>query len=57
MENRKSGGEGFCAFGANHKSYPGAHVNTRLTLAEENSILTTPSPWSQTPCIGPVSGH
>ncbi|HSX38599.1 MAG TPA: phytanoyl-CoA dioxygenase family protein [Chlamydiales bacterium] len=57
IASRKTLLTGFCAFGANHKSYPGAHVNTRLTLVEENSIFTTPAPWSQTPCICPAIGH
>ncbi len=48
---------GFCAFGANHKSYPGAHVNARLTLTEEGNIAMEPAPWSQTPCTGPSIGH
>lgn len=48
---------GFCAYGANHRPYPGAHVNARLTLTDEGEILTEPSPWSQTPCMGPIAGH
>ncbi len=55
--SRKTLLTGFCAFGANHKSYPGAHVNARLTLSEEGNIVTAPTPWSQTPCTGPGFGH
>ena len=55
--SRKTLLTGFCAFGANHKSYPGAHVNTRLTLVDGNAILITPAPWSQTPCVEPAAGH
>lgn len=55
--SRKTLLTGFCAFGANYKSYPGAHVNTRLTLVEGNEILATPAPWSDTPCIVPAAGH
>lgn len=38
---------GFCAFGANHRTYPGAHVNTRITLTEEGNSAITAAPWSQ----------
>jgi ectoine hydroxylase-related dioxygenase (phytanoyl-CoA dioxygenase family) len=38
---------GFCAFGANHRTYPGACVNTRITLTEEGNSVITLSPWSQ----------
>ena len=48
---------GFCAFGANHKKYPGADVNMRLTRKEDGTIVITPSPWSQTPHSEPISGH
>jgi hypothetical protein len=56
-ESRKTLLTGFCAFGANHKSYPGAHINTRLTLMEDSSIAAQPTPWSQTPCIEQLTGH
>jgi ectoine hydroxylase-related dioxygenase (phytanoyl-CoA dioxygenase family) len=55
--SRKTLLTGFCAFGANHKSYPGADVNTHLTLTEEGTITTEPAPWKQTPNNGPTSGH
>lgn len=57
LDSRKTLLTGFCAFGANHKSYPGAHVNARLTLNNDGEIVATPAPWSQTPCIGPAAGH
>lgn len=37
---------GFCAFGANHKAYPGTDVNIRLTLQQDGSIAHQASPWS-----------
>ncbi len=40
---------GFCAFGANHKSYPGADVNIHLTLMEDGTIIAKPAPWQQIP--------
>lgn len=47
---------GFCAFGANHKAYPGAHVNAHIIL-RGNEIMTIPSPWSKDACIGPGTNH
>jgi hypothetical protein len=41
---------GFCAFGANHKPYPGVDVNVRVTLGEGGAIAEGAAPWSQTPC-------
>ncbi len=55
--SRKTLLTGFCAFGANHRAYPGAHVNTRVTLTDNGSISTTPSPWSEGPCSGSTAGH
>ncbi len=48
---------GFCAFGANHKPYPGAHVNTRFTLTREGKISMTAAPWSQGVSLGSGVGH
>jgi ectoine hydroxylase-related dioxygenase (phytanoyl-CoA dioxygenase family) len=48
---------GFCAFGANHKPYPGACVNIRLTLGKEGELIMTPAPWSQEPCVDSMTGH
>ncbi|MGL5263965.1 MAG: phytanoyl-CoA dioxygenase family protein [Candidatus Rhabdochlamydia sp.] len=48
--NRKTLLTGFCAFGANHKAYPGSDANTRLTLIKDGSIATQLSPWSQIIC-------
>lgn len=36
---------GFCAFGANHRPYPGADVNRRF-IREHNSIRIEHSPWN-----------
>jgi hypothetical protein len=37
---------GFCAYGANHKAYPGAMVNTTWKLSSEEGILERGvSPW------------
>jgi hypothetical protein len=55
--SRKTLLTGFCAFGANHKAYPGAHVNTRLKLTETGAIEITNSPWSKDIFIGPSKGH
>jgi len=55
--SRKTLLTGFCAFGANHRPYPGAHVNTRCMLTEEGKISMTASPWSQGPFLGSGAGH
>lgn len=55
--SRKTLLTGFCAYGANHKAYPGACVNTRLTLTEEGEINLSLSPWSQEISNGPIAGH
>jgi hypothetical protein len=55
--SRKTLLTGFCAFGANHKPYPGAHVNARLRLTEEGKIETPAAPWSPTPFVGIGAGH
>lgn len=44
--SRKTLLTGFCAFGANHKAYPGSDANTRLTLMKDGSIAMQPSPWN-----------
>jgi len=38
---------GFCAFGANHKAYPGAEVNVKSSLTSEGEIVNEYSPWHQ----------
>lgn len=55
--SRKTLLTGFCAFGANHKPYPGAYVNTRFTLTEKGQILMSTSPWSQGQLLGSSVGH
>jgi len=55
--SRKTLLTGFCAFGANHRSYPGADVNRHLTLQESQEIMMTMSPWEQEPCAGTMAGH
>ncbi|MES2199040.1 MAG: phytanoyl-CoA dioxygenase family protein [Chlamydiota bacterium] len=45
--SRKTLLTGFAAFGANHKSYPGADVNVHLTLMEDGTIVAEPSPWQK----------
>lgn len=44
--SRKTLLTGFCAFGANHKAYPGAAINTRISLKEDDTIEMKNSPWS-----------
>jgi hypothetical protein len=39
---------GFCAYGANHKTYPGAHVNVHVKLMENGSVAYFPLAWNQT---------
>lgn len=56
-ESRKTLLTGFCAYGANHKAYPGAYVNTRFTLTEEGKILNTTAPWYEGPALGSGAGH
>jgi ectoine hydroxylase-related dioxygenase (phytanoyl-CoA dioxygenase family) len=48
---------GFCAFGANHKAYPGAQVNTHLRWTEAGNIEITKSAWSEEAIAGSGSGH
>lgn len=48
---------GFCAYGANHCTYPGADVNVRFTMKEDGSVETTSSPWAKKPYTGPGFGH
>jgi|GEM_PF-2086153 hypothetical protein len=55
--SRKTILTGFCAFGANHKPYPGAYVNTRFTLTEKGQISMSASPWSQGQSLGSGVGH
>lgn len=38
---------GYCAYGANHKQYPGAAVNTHITQQSDGSFVLQPAPWSQ----------
>lgn len=45
--SRKTLLTGFCAFGANHKAYPGALVNKRIRLTKEEGIEITDAPWAQ----------
>lgn len=56
-ESRKTLLTGFCAFGANHKPYPGACVNTRLTLQENGDIAITEAPWIRISYDKPLVGH
>lgn len=56
-DSRKTLLTGFCAFGANHKPYPGTQVNTRFTLTEEGKILMSTCPWSEGSFLGPGTGH
>ncbi len=55
--SRKTLLTGFCAFGANHKTYPGAHVNTRFTLTERGEISMSASPWHQALLPASDAGH
>lgn len=48
---------GFCAFGANHKPYPGADVNVHLTLTDRGEIGMETSPWSQELITKQMEGH
>ena len=56
-DSRKMLLAGFCAFGANHKAYPGAHVNAHILLGDDNKITTIPSPWSKEPSVIPGVNH
>jgi hypothetical protein len=55
--SRKTLLTGFCAFGANHKAYPGAFVNTHFSLTNEDEISMTACPWSEDSFLGPAVGH
>lgn len=55
--SRKTLLTGFCAFGANHKPYPGAYVNMRFTLTEEGEISMSTSSWKQDSFLGSGVGH
>ncbi|MBS0627811.1 MAG: phytanoyl-CoA dioxygenase family protein [Verrucomicrobia bacterium] len=55
--SRKTLLTGFCAFGANHQTYPGAHVNTRITLTKNDTINFTEAPWSKDSFTTPFNGH
>lgn len=57
VASRKTLLTGFCAFGANHKPYPGACVNTRLKLNAAGAIEITNAPWSEEVMAGPGAGH
>jgi ectoine hydroxylase-related dioxygenase (phytanoyl-CoA dioxygenase family) len=56
QESRKTLLTGFCAYGANHKAYPGAQVNTHLVLSDEK-ITIAPAPWSKDNWAGSGIGH
>lgn len=45
--SRKTILTGFCAFGANHKQYPGGAVNMRCTLAKGGTIAMEYAPWAE----------
>lgn len=48
LQARRTLLSGFCAFGANHKAYPGAFVNMRFTLTGEGEVINVdPAPWQQ----------
>ena len=50
---------GFCAFGTNHRTYPGAFVNIRYTLLNDE-IISSKAPWHEEELIesqGPFSSH
>lgn len=55
--SRKTLLTGFCAYGANHKAYPGTHINARVRCKEGEEIAISGAPWSQGPCSAPLSGH
>ncbi len=55
--SRKTLLTGFCAYGANHKAYPGAYVNTRIKLTEAGTLEITNSPWSKESIVGSGKGH
>lgn len=55
--SRKTLLTGFCAYGANHKPYPGASLNTRLTLTEQGTISISDAPWSEGSFHGLGAGH
>ena len=39
---------GYCAFGANHKPYPGANVSMRVYKDKlDGSIKIEPAPWKE----------
>ena len=46
---------GFCAYEANHKAYPGSHVNYCFSIDSENTITKQLSPWANTKIKG--DGH
>ncbi len=47
--SRKTLLTGFCAFGANHKSYPGACINMRILRNDHDVITMEPAPWHLPP--------
>ncbi|MCX5921753.1 MAG: phytanoyl-CoA dioxygenase family protein [Candidatus Dependentiae bacterium] len=53
--SRKTLLTGFCAFGANHKQYPGADVNVRLTLMKDSTIAKQPIVWEESSTA--LAGH
>ncbi len=48
---------GFCAFGANHKPYPGADVNMHLALTDRGEISMQSSPWNDKIITNSMEGH
>lgn len=56
-ESRKTLLTGFCAFGANHRPYPGAMVNTHIHLEDDGSITITDAPWCEKTYNEPINGH
>jgi hypothetical protein len=45
--SRKTLLTGFCAFGANHKIYPGTAINTHITLKDNDQIEISIAPWGE----------
>ncbi|MBM3198203.1 MAG: phytanoyl-CoA dioxygenase family protein [Chlamydiae bacterium] len=56
-ESRRTLLTGFCAFGANHRAYPGTMINIHFHQKEDGSVESSPAPWSQETFIGPGIGH
>ncbi len=56
-QSRKTLLAGFAAYGANHKTYPGADVNTVFKLTEDGIIEISKAPWAQDYFVAPKAGH